>query len=236
MEGFQVIIDLIKDSPFSSSAKALLIIFFIVFLPKLKDKEVRDWIASGFRSLFNILVGHNVRAHYLFNDYKYYIFTAKQIRFKCENKTWAFHTIIEIKFNALIFELMSWLKANKRVYRKWDKLKFSDEFSQLLARARKRFEAQIRDKYILRFGNEKGRKFYNIIMEGEQGFRAFHYRNFSIMDSFLSNIFIYERLSNTKLIYKFLGIIDTILAITSDDLYVTFKSLNGQLCEESNDT
>lgn len=235
MEELQVILELIKASPFGSSMKALLMIFFVFFVPRLKNKEFRSWLASVFKGLFKHLTGNKIEAHYLFHDYRYYIHHSKHIKFECEDKTWAFQTLIDIKFKAIIFQLRAWLKANKNKYKKWDKIKFSEEFETLLTASRQRFEGQLRDKYILHFGEKKGREYYDIIMEGEQGFRAFHYRNFSIMDSFMKHIFIHESLSNTKLIYKFLGIIDTILSVTLDDLYVTFQSLNGRLCEKQTD-
>lgn len=235
MEELQIIIDIIKESPWGAGVKAFLTLFFVLFIPRLKNKEFRDWLAKTAKGFFKYISGKHIEAHYLFHDYRYYIHHSKQIKFACKDKTWAFQTLIDVKFNTIIHVIKVWLKDNRQ-YKSWDKLRFSEEFEQLLSNARMRFEAAIRDKYIVHFGTEKGIEYYDIIMKGEQGFRAFHYRNFSIVDSFFKHIFIHESLSNTKLIYKFLGIVDTILSITVDDLYETFNTLNGRLCPKEDDS
>lgn len=232
MDEVQVIIDLIKESPLDATWKFILSIFTVLFISRLKSQTFRQELKKVFVKLFRFLKGQGLQAHYLFLDYKKYVHQAKGIQFACKQKTDAFGMLVDIKFNTLINELRVWIKSNQKCYRGKTKIEMAEEFRQLLKRARRKFEANVLNEYILEFGNEKGRKMYEVIMEGEKGFRAFHYRNFSIMDTFLKNIIIYEDLSNTLLLYKFFGILDTILQITVTDLYTTFSDLNGRLCED----
>lgn len=228
----QSILEIIKESSLDSGVKLILSLLTLLFFNKLRSKEFRVRISKSFKNFFKYLGGNGLGTHYIFYDYKYYIRDAKKIKFDCKDKTIAFRILIGIKFSIAIDEIRKWIKVNKKCYKSWDKLRFSQEFENLLKRSRKKFEKVLLDKYIIEFGNEQGREYFNVIMEGEKGFRKFHYKNSSIMDSFLNNIFIHEHLSNTVLIYKFLGILDTILSVTVDDLHVTFSKLNGRLCKE----
>lgn len=231
MEELKLLLDIITNDPWGSGLKTIIGIFFIVFFNKLKSKTFREVVYRGVKSAFQYLRGNGLFAHYLFYDYRYYLHDAKKIKFECKTKSKAFRILITQKINVVMTEVKVWLRKNKRTYKSWDTIKFSNEFETLLHSTRKKFEKILLDKYIVEFGNQEGRKIYDIIMNGERGFRKFHYQNSSVMDSFLENIFMHESLPNTKLIYKFLGILDTVLAVTVDDLYKAFYELNGGLCK-----
>lgn len=205
----------------------VLLVFLIISI-LIKYKTVREWIYIKLGSIFSNK--SKLRHHYLFTNVNYYEDLIDEITFEDEEKDWMFRAILYEKKDSIYKLTRSWMKEIKeKKLTKASKTVLKVEMKNLVQRIVEDYEHNIIHSYTDKYGHINGYRLYKKVYLDNGGFKDYHRNNISNLLMFIENLHLYENVSNFRIIFMFLGRIETALYLAIDDLYRLFIEYDGEL-------
>lgn len=205
----------------------IILIILLLFSIAIKFKSVRNWLLIMFDKVF--IINRSLHNHYLFTNVNVYSELIKTVKLKGEIRNYLFRTLLECKKNSIIRVSKEYLKYNLKGIEKESKIELSYSLISLIKKIISDYEDNILLKYVNEFGLLKGTEYFKKVYMSKNGFKEYHQINIVNIEIFLNNISNYEGISNKRIIFMFLGRMETALSIAIDDLQVVFKRYNGEL-------
>lgn len=162
--------------PVHAQAIIITILFVIVLLTSKGGLQLIQKIAGTHIKKRTKLKETDLRKHDLFSNYPHFLQMAKMMTFENSAKTFVFRTIITQKLMAVKEVMFAFISQNHVNH--YDTREFNRQLKLIVQRIIDTYNATILHDFQSKFGEIKGRKIFDIVMNAEtperRGFNIWH--------------------------------------------------------------
>ena len=206
-----------------------------ILLRIFASKKLRSMTLLLLLKFMRALMGRTKIEHHLFEERKTTEFLVENVELSTNLKTEIFRIIMNAKAKVMINYSEFWVNKYNKTFNKLDRFDLKKRMELLVKYMEygkrgsnfRGYEFEIREALILKYGLEKGIKYFNYVYMDH--FKEYQTAHNSIIKSFFDNIFLYQKSTNTELVREFLNRIAFSLTMTIDNLKFTFDEINGGL-------
>lgn len=207
----------------------------LFFLRIFASKKLRNMFIKLVINFIRAIFGKSSFNYVLFEERKSTAYLIKNVRLKTKLKTDIFKIIMECQSRIITEYSEYWISKNQKDLKKLDKFEILEKMQRLVKYMKegkrgtlyRGYESEIREALILKYGNERGIKYYNYVYLDY--FKPHCEKYNTAISDFFESIFFFQKSDNDELIKQFMFSLYFSIKTRVSHLKRTFDDINGEL-------